>query len=98
MVIYRADQNGGVLGGQQNVYVRTSSTTCMLPDGSSLTVPYSATARRRRTRQRRCNVQAGCPTLGAGRTLDTIGVKVTYQHDWVTPLANLVSLDGSGRP
>jgi hypothetical protein len=28
--------------------------------------------------------------------VDTIGVKVTYQHTWVTPLANLVGLGGTG--
>jgi len=42
----------------------------------------------------RCNVQAGC---GSGHpAVDTIGVKITYQHTWVTPLANLVSLGGTG--
>ena len=93
--IYRADQNGRVLGGQQNLYVRAGTTTCVLPDGSSLTVPYSATSTTYADTGR-CNIQAGCPTLGVGRTLDTIGVKVTYLHAWVTPLSNLVSLSGSG--
>ncbi len=95
VVIYRSDQNGAVVGGQQNVYTRTSSTTCTLPDGTGLTVPYSASSKTYLD-VNRCNVLAGCPSLGAGRTLDTIGVKITYQHTWVTPLANLVSLAGSG--
>jgi hypothetical protein len=90
--IYRADQNGAVFGGQQNVYTRTKSTTCTLPDGTSLTVPYFATSTTY-VDTTRCNIQAGC---GGGRTLDTIGVKVTYRHTWITPLANLVSLTGTG--
>lgn len=90
--IYRSDQNGNVVGGQQNVYKRTGSTTCTLPDGAVVTVPYS-TVSATYVDTTRCNVLAGC---GSGRTLDTVGVKITYQHTWVTPLANLVSLGGSG--
>ena len=67
-------------------------TTCLLPDNTSLTVPYKASSTSYPVTTR-CNVLAGC---GGGRTLDTIGVKITYQHTWVTPLANLVSLGGSG--
>ena len=96
VVIYRSDQNGAVVSGQQNVYGRTSTvadwTTCLLPDNTSLTVPYKASSTSYPVTTR-CNVLAGC---GGGRTLDTIGVKITYQHTWVTPLANLVSLGGTG--
>ncbi len=42
VVIYRSDQNGAVYGGQENIYTRTGSTTCTLPNGDALTVPYSA--------------------------------------------------------
>ena len=28
--------------------------------------------------------------------MDTIGVSITYSHSWITPLANLISLGGSG--
>ena len=95
VVIYRSDQNGAVVGGQQNVYTRLSSTTCTMPDNTTVTVPYSASTKTY-LEANRCNVLAGCPSMGSGRTLDTIGVKITYQHTWVTPLSNLVSLNGTG--
>lgn len=96
VVIYRADQNGAAMSGQQNVYTRTGSTTCTLPTGT-LTVPYSASSIGYAAASR-CNVLAGSAGgCGPGRaTVDMIGVKITYQHSWVTPLANLVSLGGSG--
>jgi Flp pilus assembly protein TadG len=82
VTIYRADRNGVEVAGESNTWARGGSTTC--PNGS--TVPY--------TRQTngypetgRCNVLNGC---GASRPgLDTIGVRVTYLHAWVTPLAGL---------
>lgn len=92
VVIYRADQNGAVVGGQEDIYTRTGSTSCLLADGTTLTVPYSASSVTYPD-VGRCNVLAGC---GNGRTLDTIGVRVTYRHTWVTPLANLVALGGTG--
>lgn len=94
VVIYRADQNGAVLGGQQNVYTRTGSTTCTLSDGTTLTVPYTMSGTGTYPSSSRCNVQVGCPD--ATHPIETIGVKVVYQHAWVTPLANLVALGGSG--
>jgi len=95
--IYRADQNGAVYGGQQNTYTRTGSTSCTMPDGSTLTVPYTATSSTYPASSR-CDIIAG--TAGGCQsghpTVDTIGVKITYLHSWVTPLPNLVSLSGSG--
>jgi Flp pilus assembly protein TadG len=97
VVIYRSDQNGTVLGGQQNAYTRTGSTTCPMADGSSLTVPYTISGTAAYPASGRCNVQLGCPTAtDPNHPLETIGVKVVYQHLWVTPLANLVALGGTG--
>lgn len=94
VVIYRTDQNGALYGGQQNVYVRTGSTSCALSDGTTLAVPYSVTGTATYLPSTRCNVQAGC---GSGHpSVDTIGVRVDYQHSWITPLANLVGLGGTG--
>ncbi len=97
--IYRSDRNGAVIA--QNLYSRTgvtspgpSATTCVLPDGSSLTVPYRATTTGY-PYGTRCNFASGCPD-NATRPLDTIGVKITYQHSWITPLSNLVTLGGTG--
>ena len=94
VVIYRSDQNGAVIGGEQNVYLRTGTTTCQMSDGSSVTVPYSISGTAGYLPVDRCNVQVGCPD--STHPLETIGVKVVYQHAWVTPLANLVSLGGTG--
>ncbi len=95
VVIYRSDRNGAVYGGQEDIYTRTGSTTCTLLDGGVLTVPYSADpGNLTYAADTRCNVLAGCPP--GHDTVDTIGVKIEYRHTWVTPLANLVSLGGSG--
>ncbi len=91
VAIYWTDSNGQTILGQ-NVYTRTGSTTCTLPDGTNLTVPYKLSGAAGYDITSRCNVLAGC----GSRKLDTIGVKISYQHTWVTPLANLVSLGGTG--
>ncbi len=95
--IYRADQNGGVFGGQINVYTRTGSTSCTLTDNTVVTVPYKATSVSYPA-DTRCNIllgsDGGCAV--GHTTVDTIGVKITYRHSWVTPLPGLVSLGGSG--
>jgi hypothetical protein len=100
VVIYRSDQNGAVYGGQENIYTRTGSTSCVLPGGQALTVPYSADpGELTYPTDSRCNVLAGDVLGGClpgHDTVDTIGVKIEYRHTWVTPLANLVSLGGSG--
>jgi Flp pilus assembly protein TadG len=95
IVIYKADKNGVEVSGVSNRWTRGGSTTC--PDNSTINytrqtngypegadafdVPY------------RCNYLGGC---GAGRPLDTIGVRVTYEHQWVTPMGGFGGLGGSG--
>ena len=86
IVIYRADQNGVEIPSTSNTWTRGASSGC--PDGT--TVPY--------TRQTngypeadRCNVLLGCGLGHPG--LDTIGVRVVYIHQWVTPLG---SFGGNG--
>lgn len=78
-------------------YDRIGSTSCTLPDGSSLTVPYSLTSGGYSPAER-CNVIAGCSTMSpAHSTVDTIGVQVRYQYTWKTPLASLLrAVGGSG--
>ena len=95
--IYRADQNGGVFGGQINVYTRTGSMSCTLTDNTVVTVPYSASSVSYPATTR-CNILLGSDGgCAAGHTtVDTIGVKITYRHTWVTPLPGLVSLGGTG--
>jgi hypothetical protein len=86
VVIFRADKNGADTG-SSNTWTRGGTFTC--PDNS--TVPY--------TPPRTFGYPEGPPTLGGvggrcnflngcggTRELDTIGVRVTYVHRWVTPL------------
>ena len=93
--IYWATDTGAVMPGNPvNVYRRTGSTTCSLPEGATLTVPYSLVGVAGYPEVSRCDVLAGCG--GSHDTVDTIGVQITYSHTWITPLANLVTLGGSG--
>ena len=81
VAIYWSDQNGDQIGSNQNVYTRTGSTSCDYPDGSTVTVPYTLTTAGY-VESTRCSTLAGCG--GSHATVDTIGVRVTYQHFWAT--------------
>jgi hypothetical protein len=85
IVIYRADQNGEEVPGISNTWTRTGSTAC---DNGS--IPYTQQTNGY-PEEARCNVLLGCATDAAGTHdgLDTIGVRVSYVHQWVTPLAGL---------
>jgi Flp pilus assembly protein TadG len=82
-----------------NSYSRSGATTCTLADGTTLTVPYTATGTGYPTSPR-CNVLGGCPSLTPARTtVDTIGIQISYAYVYRTPLGsimNLVSGGGSG--
>lgn len=96
--IYETDSNGTPVSGL-TTYTRTGTTTCLLPTGGTMSVPYKLVSNGYPASPTsiRCNVLAGCPgNTPASPTVDTIAVKITYQHTWVTPLANLVSLGGTG--
>ncbi|TME93962.1 MAG: pilus assembly protein [Chloroflexi bacterium] len=83
--IYWADKNGGQIGSNHNVYDRSGSTTCDF-SGTTITVPYTLTTSGY-LESNRCDVLAGC---GGGHTsVDTVGVKVTYEHRWLTSFARL---------
>jgi hypothetical protein len=43
----------------------------------------------------RCNYLNGCPSNSL-RTRDAVGVQVTYEYTWHTPLRNFLSLNGGG--
>ena len=81
VTIYWSDRNGDQIGSNQNVYTRTGSTSCSYPDGSTITVPYTLSTAGY-LESARCSVLAGCG--GSHTTVDTIGVRVTYQHFWMT--------------
>jgi Flp pilus assembly protein TadG len=90
ITIYWSDRNGDQIGSNQNIYTRSGSTSCTYPDGTTITVPYTLTTAGY-VESSRCSVLAGCG--GSHTTVDTIGVRVTYQHFWLTSFARLT---GSG--
>ncbi len=49
-----------------------------------LTVPYTLSGVGGYAETTRCNVQGGCGRPATG--VDTIGVKITYIHNWFTPI------------
>jgi hypothetical protein len=90
--IFRSDRNGDRLG-DATVYGRGSgSTTCEFAGGTTVTVPYALVADGYPVVDR-CNILAGC---GEGRTLDLVGVQISYTHVWVTPLRNFVGGNPGG--
>lgn len=107
VLIFRSDANGTIKN--SNSYSRSGSTTCTMADGSKVTVPYSATTTGYKPIGR-CNVVKGCCKDATGavtpliettcppnttlQTLDTIGVRITYRHNFITPLATFVALGG----
>lgn len=93
--IYWSDQNGVERANAANVYQRTGSKTCNYPNGTSLTVPYTATSTQY-PESDRCDVLDGCPGTPAHAGLDTIGVSITYDHSWITPITNMVTFGGTG--
>jgi Flp pilus assembly protein TadG len=88
VVVYWSDANGAQIGSNRNVYVRTGSLTCTLSDGSTITVPYTRTVNNY-PESSRCNVLAGCASPHTN--LDTIGVGVTYQHQWATVFGTFIA-------
>jgi Flp pilus assembly protein TadG len=85
VVIYRADRNGVEIVGESSAYTRGGTTTCTLPSGATVSVPYTlGTAGY--PPSSRCNVLNGSGCLPGRTGLDTIGVRVTYLHQWITPL------------
>ena len=90
--IYWSDQNGALKNGARNVYSRTGSMTCSYGGSTTITVPYTATSIAYAD-STRCNVLAGC---GGSHTpsVDTIGVKITYNYTFKTPLRGLIGLLG----
>ena len=90
--IFRSDKNGDQIG-DATVYARSAgSTTCTYAGGTTVTVPYALVQDGYPVADR-CNTLAGCE---AGRTLDLVGVRITYTHVWVTPLRNFVGGNPGG--
>lgn len=99
VIIERTALAGNTSYAQQR-WARLGQTACTMPDGSTLTLPYTRQADGYPEAQR-CTVLQGCPSMTPPRsTVDNIGVTVKYTHDWVTPLQGMLDLivpdSGSG--
>jgi len=93
--VYWATDTGAVMPGNPvNLYQRGGSTSCTLGNGVTITVPYTLVGAAGYPETLRCDVVAGCG--GGHDSVDTIGVSISYRHQWITPLAGIVSLSGTG--
>ena len=95
VVIYWSDGDGNIVNSAMNQYNRTGSWTCTDLGGVSRTLPYTAVTSAY-LEQQRCAYLRGCPSLTPPHpALDTIGVRLTYAYQWITPLASLLNLAGT---
>ena len=85
VTIYLTDQSGSARL-KTLTYTRGGTTTCT-KGSTTMSVPYSSPSGTY-TSAKRCNVLNGCVIDGVARKIDTIGVEITYQHAWVTPIRN----------
>ena len=86
--IYWSDRNGDQISSNVNTYSRFGSVTCDYADGTSLTVPYTLTGPGY-LEGSRCDILAGCG--GSHTTVDTVGVRITYQHAWVSYVGQTIA-------
>lgn len=85
--IYWSDANGAQIGSTANVYDRVGSTACTY-GATSMTVPYTLVTAAY-AEVERCDVLAGCG--GAHTTVDTIGVRISYAHEWATSVGRHIA-------
>lgn len=93
--IFRATPNGDNASPlMQVVYTRGGDLPCATATDPGASVPYTQQGGATYTEDTRCNVLAGC---GLGpTTVDTIGVEMTYEYRWHTPLPSLWPTGGTG--
>lgn len=86
--IFQADQFGAPVG-SETIYVRGGSTTFTYPGPVTIVVPYTRTANGY-PETARCNILASVQCTPSKTTIDTVGIKITYQYSWHTPLPGLL--------
>ena len=103
-----ATSNATPVSGAENIYTYDGgSHQCHKPDGTPINVPFpiASTSAAESTsggypESTRCNVNSGinCPATNgvSHNTVDTLGVKITYQYTWVTPLPAMIGGSGNG--
>lgn len=91
--VFRATSTGSQYSGAEiTTFTRTGSLTCTMPDLTTAIVPYTRTGNGYPEAQR-CNILAGCG--GTHTSVDHIGVRIYYTHNYVTPLRTFVSVGSS---
>jgi Flp pilus assembly protein TadG len=85
--IYWSDANGDQIASNVNTYTRSGSLTCTYASGS-ITVPYTLSTGQYPETER-CDVLAGCG--GLHTTVDDVGVRITYAHQWVTRFGQTIA-------
>jgi Flp pilus assembly protein TadG len=96
--IYWADAVTGAIKGT-NIDTYTRSTTPDLPctvGGVSFNLKYLVNPTINYPTTARCNVINGASCASGHTGLDTIGVQITYNYTWHTPLKGLLGFSGSG--
>ena len=88
--------NASPVAGREDIYTYDGgSHTFTMPDGSNVTLPFATTSIGYAD-VNRCNVNLGTGCLLGQTTVDTIGVKITYQYTWITPFPRLIGGSGNG--
>jgi hypothetical protein len=75
---------------RENRWERNGTTPdCELPNGELISVPYVLADGSDYPESERCSALKGC---GDGHsTVDNIAVGIRYRHDWITPLAAIIT-------
>ncbi len=94
--IYKANPDGSPTGLVQ-IYDKSGTTPCDGPNGTTIDLPWKATTQTYPPAIR-CNILTGCATLADpnSKTVDMIGVQITYVYKWHTPMAAALPNGGSG--
>jgi len=84
------------VGGRETIYNYGGSHPFTLPDGvTTINLPFSQ-IQDGYNEPNRCNVNGGIGCTLSKTTVDTIGVKITYQYAWMTPFPALIGGSGNG--
>lgn len=96
--IYQANPvTGAINGSYVDTYTRTTSPTLACTVGGvSFNLDYGSSPTLGYPYNDRCNVLNGAGCLLGQTGLDTIGVEITYNYQWHTPLKSLLGFSGPG--
>ena len=91
-----ATPNATPVAGKETIYQYDGGHhTFTLPDNTPIDLPYSR-IQNGYPEAARCNVNDGLNCTFNPGTIDTVGVKITYQYTWITPFPALIGGSGNG--